>query len=253
MIQAKADFQRWATGYSGFDGGNPRGPIWFCGIEYGGGEDRPHFGFDVDVTEPGSISADETLQFIGHPYNSNAVKLYSAILGDEPGKYKDIARSRRVFGKDSDLFKLNLYPLSFHTDNDDLWEEWHFEKTGLPTKSLYRAWCQVHRFARFTAWTRQHAPKLVIGTGLSHEKDFIMAFNGADTIFKPADAITVETISEKSLKWLPINDGRTILAIVPFLGGPYGLNSDTQLGAFGQRIGQICTQAFGNSWTLTAP
>ena len=29
-------FKEWATGYSGFDGGNPEGKIWLCGIEWGG-------------------------------------------------------------------------------------------------------------------------------------------------------------------------------------------------------------------------
>jgi len=30
------NFKVWATGYSGFDGGNPHGQIWVCGIEWGG-------------------------------------------------------------------------------------------------------------------------------------------------------------------------------------------------------------------------
>ena len=29
-------FEKWATGYSGFDGGDPKGKIWLCGIEWGG-------------------------------------------------------------------------------------------------------------------------------------------------------------------------------------------------------------------------
>ena len=31
------DFERWALGFSGCDGGNPNGSVWLCGIEFGGG------------------------------------------------------------------------------------------------------------------------------------------------------------------------------------------------------------------------
>ena len=174
-------------------------------------------------------------------------------MGEELKNYKDVAKEKKVFAMDSDLFKLTLYPLSFPAEDDNLWEEWGFEKTGLPTKPLYRAWCQIRRFAKFTEWTRHYAPKLVIGTGLSHDKDFVMAFDWISQFFKSVAATKTETVLNKSLKWLPINYGRTILTIVPFLGGWHGLNSDMQLTAFGQRIGQICAQAFGKSWTLTAP
>lgn len=252
MIQAKADFERWATGYSGLDGGNPRGPIWFCGIEWGGKENKDGFVFG-DAETLNSISADKLQKFLRHKYSQSMVKLYAALMGEELKNCKEIANRKKVFAEDSDLFKLNLYPLSFPAEDDNFWEEWHFEKTGLPTKSLYRAWCQVHRFAKFTEWARHYAPKLIIGTGLSHDKDFVMAFGGVSKFFKSVSAMNTEAVSNKSLKWLPINDGKTILAIAPFLGGWHGLNSDMQLGAFGQRIGQICTQAFGKSWMLTAP
>ncbi len=252
MIEVKADFERWATGYSGFEGGNPRGPIWFCGIEWGGNESGDGFVFgDAEILN--SISAGKLSEFLQHKYSQNMVKLYAALVGEDPGNYKKVALQKSVFDMDSDLFKLNLYPLSFPAEDDNLWEEWHFEKTGLPTKPLYRAWCQIHRFAKFTEWTRHYAPKLIIGTGLSHDKDFVMAFDGVSKFFKSVAATKTETVSNMSLKWLPINDGRTILAIVPFLGGWHGLHSDMQLAAFGQRIGQICAQALGESWTLMAP
>ncbi len=37
--QPNEKFAVWATQYQGFDGGNPNASIWFCGIEYGGGDD----------------------------------------------------------------------------------------------------------------------------------------------------------------------------------------------------------------------
>jgi hypothetical protein len=34
------DFERWAKGFSGCDGGNLHGAIWFCGIEWGTGTEH---------------------------------------------------------------------------------------------------------------------------------------------------------------------------------------------------------------------
>ena len=44
---------------------------------------------------------------------------------------------------------------------------------------------------------------------------------------------------------LEVNENKTILAIIPFLGGRYGLNSDVLLQEFGKRIRDLCKQKFG--------
>ena len=61
MANYRKDFEQWATEYySGFEGGNPYGEYWFCGIEYGG-----NFNFDKIKNKDIGDNADyETYQYI---------------------------------------------------------------------------------------------------------------------------------------------------------------------------------------------
>ena len=97
------------------------------------------FRFD-DVSRPNYLSESDLKKELRYEYAIKVAKLYSAILGKKVSDYYDFSMRDRIFDKDSSVFRVNLYPISFHHDNDDLWEGWLYRKTGLPTKSLYRAW-----------------------------------------------------------------------------------------------------------------
>ena len=244
-IKVKDEFTKWAKGFSGCDGGNIDGPIWICGIEYGGNEELTF----SDVSQPKYYSSDDDREKLIHGtqrYNVKALKLYSAILGHDVSSYRNVALENKFLDKDSDLFKLNLYPIPFKKDKDDLWTREKYDQTGLPTKSIYRAWCQLYLFDEIRKWAKKHSPKLIIATGISYYNEFIMAFGGIDTVHNAE--IKKEKILDRELLWLKINDDRTILAITPFLGGRYGLNSDELLEQFGKDISNICMKMLGVNW-----
>jgi len=243
-IKAKDDFSKWAMGYSGCDGGNVSGPIWFCGIEYGGNEEEK-LDFN-ELKQPLYIHDNQRKQFLAYQYNIKVAKIYASILGEDVASYLQIALRDKIFDKDSNVFKMNLYPISFHHDSDDLWQEWLYRKTGLPTKSIYRAWCQLYRFREIQKWVNGHSPKLIVATGITYKNEFIMAFDGIETIYK--GNINKKNLSGRDLALLDINDSKTILAITPFLGGRYGLNSDSLLQEFGKEIRNICREKFGDNW-----
>lgn len=247
IIEATEDFSRWAMGYSGCDGGNLGGSIWFCGIEYGGNEAEDKFQF-ADVSVPLDISDAERRKFFVYQYNIKIAKLYSAIIGAEVSTYLQTALRDRLFAKESCCFKMNLYPISFHHDSDDLWQKWLYRKTGLPTKSIYRAWCQIHRFPKIRKWITQYSPKLIVATGITYKNEFIMAFDDVETIYR--NKAKPEPLSGREFVSLEINEDKTILAIIPFLGGRYGLNSDIHLQEFGKRIQDLCKQKFGEQWQI---
>ena len=251
----KLDFEKWATSYAGMDGGNPRGPIWICGIEPGAGDEEPGKFNLSPVNEMPYMTPDNLSWFPNTSFDIKAVKLYAALMSEEPKHYKEVASRNRVFGHNSNSFKLNLYPIAFgHDDDEDAWKEWQFKVTGFASKTMYRAWCQDHRFAKLTAMTRQFAPRLIIGAGRGrHLRDFIMAFNGVDALFRSLENMTEERIQNKLLNRCLINDGKTLLVVVPFLGGPHGLSSDDLLSAFGARIRAHCESTFGTSWALAMP
>ena len=246
---ATKGFQKWATGFSGCDGGNINGPIWFCGIEYGGGEDKYDFKFD-DVTSPSYVPEEKLWDHLKYQYNRKMAKIYAQICGRTPPEYYENARDRGLMSADGDVFKMNLFPIAFPRDHNELWEEWIYNETGLPTKSIYRAWCQVHRFVKIQQWVSENSPKLIVATSVNYEADFMMAFGGVNTIYDK-QSVENETILDRRLVWLPVNSGKTILAITPFLGYRYGLNSDALQAGFGARLNEICATHFGKDWLVT--
>lgn len=241
----KPDFQKWATGFSGFDGGNLRAATWFCGIEPGGTDDL----IFSDVSNPGYLDDKGRERLVKEPYNQKLLKLYSAILGEDTNDFRKVALENKVFDKSSNQFKLNLYPISFRHDGDELWDENIYRKTGLPTKSMYQAWCQCYRFQEIRKWAREHSPQLIIGTGFSYRKEFIMGFEGVESTFRTEKIFEEEpapATPPRKLIWLPVNDGKTLLIVTPFMGGRNGLNSDALLRDFGRAIRKICETQIGS-------
>ena len=243
---ATKEFEAWATGYSGCDGGNINGPIWFCGIEYGGGETESDFMSDDAIT-PRHIEADKLRNHLKPQYNRKMAKIYSTICQQEVRHYLENAEERQLMSPKGDVFKMNLFPIAFRKDHDELWKKWIFDRTGLPTKSMYRAWCQNNRFTKIQEWVTNYNPKLIVATSTYYESDFIMAFGGVGAIYS-RDIVEEEKIQCRNLVWLPINDGKTILAITPFLGYRYGINSDELMSGFGNRLNEICVDRFGENW-----
>ena len=248
-LQPTQEFERWANGFSGCDGGNIAGPIWFCGIEWGGGDTEKTFQFG-DVSKPNAWTDQQREDCFKkkNPYDQRAIKLYASIIRSNEKDYAKLAIEKNVFGTQSDLFKLNLYPISFRHDQDELWEKWLYDQTGLPTKSMYRAWCQANRFQKMKERVQEHKPRLIVCTGYGYLREFIMAFGGVDKSFEPVNEGPIQAESPRPLSWVPINDGRTILVVTPFLGyRKYDLYSDGLLNLFGEKVAIICETHFGRT------
>lgn len=65
-----------------------------------------------------------------------------------------------------------------------------------------------------------------------------MFFAGADGVeLIQSEIISVDTGEKRILYWSKI--GKSLLVVVPFLSGRWGLNSDALLHAFGNRITQL--------------
>jgi len=244
-ISAKPAFQSWATGYSGCDGGNISGRIWFCGIEFGGGHTRESLVFS-DVSSPPSIHPEKLNSKLKYQYNQKVAKLYAVIRNNPISKWREVARDHQLFSDSSDVFKINLYPVAFPRDADELWESWLFELTGLPTKSIYRAWCQLYRFPEIKRWLEYGNPRLVVATGLSYADHFNFAFSGNDAAYQPLEP--GGKLEGRRFFYRLVNSDKTLLAVVPFLGGASGLHSDVQLDAIGRRLQELCSNHFGEQW-----
>ncbi|MHB8790182.1 MAG: hypothetical protein ACYDBT_09905 [Desulfobulbaceae bacterium] len=248
-ITVTAEFEKWAKGFSGCDGGNlETGKIWFSGIEWGMGFDPKTFTFDKYPSDKIEFWSDEyRKEFSKSPFDRGVVQIYSVMTGNQAGDYRKVAKEEKIFSRDSKLFKMNIYPLAFQRDGNELWSEDWFNITGLPTKSVYRAWCQQHRFPEIKKWVERYNPKIIIASGVSYKADFLMAFAGPEQLYTLSKR-TPETINGRELFWCEINNGQTILAITPFLTGRWGLNSYELIEKFGSRISAICIKKFGAKW-----
>src|SRR5665213_1530186 len=76
----KSNFIEWISSFSGCDGGNPKGAIWLCGIEYAGETESLVF---IASDEPPCFYENDAARadFFNYPYNRNAIKLLAAMSG----------------------------------------------------------------------------------------------------------------------------------------------------------------------------
>ena len=173
----------------------------------------------------------------GHRFGKSVAKLFMAVNGLPAENYLNLENEC----KDSRLLKLNLYPISFRNTDNDLWQKYSIKKlTGLESKEAYRIWCFLNRFPAIAKEVKKYSPKVIIGVGVGYIEDFYSCFAGP----REAEYINVGQVQSESNKgsatrtyyWSIINDGQTLLAVIPFFSSPNGLNSDELLNKMGDEI-----------------
>jgi hypothetical protein len=229
------DFEKWANGFSGCDGGNLHAKVWFCGIEWGGEQGHPlERELGLSVSEPPQLyqTPGDILQW--PHYGVRLMKLIAAIRGRSIADYEQIAYATPFpFHRDSDYFKLNLYPVAYRNLQGRRWPAHYCALTGIPTVEAYLQWCREHRFPRIRSWVERGQPKLIVGVGKGHRDDFLRAFGSS----KP---IQEECVEGFRFLRTEADAGKSCLAIIPFLGHQRGcLNSDKGIQAVGQRLGVL--------------
>lgn len=234
MVPSEA-FSRWAASFVGMEGNPANARYWFCGIEWSSEND-----FTYESCDQWSWPESEVEERLRkYPYNRRMAKLYAALKGASADQYKEVClRPPQICTDSSDAFKLNLFPIGFRNDGNELWDRALVEKTGFVTKTEYRAWCQMHRFATIRKLVEQHRPRVIVGTSRTYLTEYALAFGGRKEAFDIAARLRAsqEDCEGRILSWTWIDDGSTLLAVTPFLGGQSGLTSNKHLGAFGERI-----------------
>lgn len=175
-------------------------------------------------------------------YNEGLAKLYTAYKNPNLPitEYLDHLDNY----SDSEIFKLNLYPVPFQHVGAELWKKYDLMKTtGLANKELYRIWCLVNRFPLFANLVEKHKPRLIIGTGVSHLSDFFASFASVVGLKSTIKTESLEPISKankgtRNCFYAELNNG-TMLAITPFLSGPSGLNSYDLIEKAGEFLREI--------------
>lgn len=249
----KHKFKEWACSFSGCDGGDPQAPIWLCGIEWGYGKNRSETQeeYEQKVSQYYSTELPEEIskgaftpsksylwkEGIKYPFGKSVAKLFMAINGLSVENYLELESKC----KDTRLFKLNLYPVAFRSTSYDLWQKYSIGNlTGLESKDVYRTWCFINRFPAIADEVKKYKPKIILGVGVGYLTDFFTCFAGP----RGSDSINVKQIQSKSSNgtvartyyWSKINDGQTLLAVIPFFSSQYGLNSNDLLQEIGNDL-----------------
>jgi hypothetical protein len=230
----------WACSFSGCDGGNVDADIWLCGIEWGGGSDIGYYNKKLpEQLKNGKVDVSLTNfdwnDSLSYTYGRSFAKLYNSIKGGKVEDYKQVSNL-----EGNELFKLNLYPIAFDSTNHTLWHKNNMPAlTGFDNKYIFNTWCFFNRFPFFTQLTKKHKPELIIGTGVDYLRDFLMFFAGDEKVSKLNSGL-ITPISEANkydrvYYWVRI-DSNTLLVIIPFFSGRYGLNSNYLLQEMGARI-----------------
>ena len=237
MINLTNDkFADWATQPSAGGLGDPAGKIWFCGIEPGSAR-SVHGGAAGDFERLRKAVAGGAQPLRPYDWDSNLrhrfglwqAKLLTAIADKPRGSHKSACRG-------VPLLKLNLYPVSLRDSRDHRWSEHDFASTtGLPTKALYRAWCEAVRFPALARLVAEHRPRLIVGSGLSFVERFVAAFGGVTGVSRWRE---VQLGDGLRFYAIDLAGGSTHLAVIPFYGKPGALNSDDVVLSIGNRIRQ---------------
>ena len=95
------DFEKWAEGFSGCDGGNLHGSMWFCGIEPGTGKEHDlETELTEDVSEPPQRYQTpenllrDSMTGRSHPFGQKLIKLITAIRGGSVADYLRVAHQK---------------------------------------------------------------------------------------------------------------------------------------------------------------
>ncbi|MBY6063319.1 hypothetical protein CWI80_02090 [Pseudidiomarina sediminum] len=232
------DFKKWALGFGGADGGDlgfsHRPSRWVCGIEWGGGHTVADLreALRSDVTHPpkGYCNTEYNLKF---HYNRQKMKLFSAINGGIVHDFRSFATNEKPFTSGATgYFKTNLYPISFRNTSASLWKNEFGVLTGFDTKRDYAQWCEENRFNMLRQLSQKHRPELIVCAGKTYVDKFKKAF------CEPEDNFTAEEIEQRTLYWLRNKDG-TLVIVIPFMSGRWGLVRNIAIQAFGERIGEL--------------
>lgn len=251
MTARTEKFKEWLGGFSAIDGGdigskeNPS--IWVCGIEWG--TDKDEYKASADELTEAYYSKDIISPPLGFEHATNkkawedlisynfgwqTTKLLAAINGEKVEDYRAFAERVEPFTKGSKgYFKLNLYPFAFKDTSHEHWKNSNMpEFTGIATKSEYLDIVKNVRFKNMRKWVQEYSPKLIICFGKSYINEFNLAFGERESKFAEVE------IGNRTMSWTRLTNG-TLLVILPFPSGRYGLNANSDIQIAGAEISKL--------------
>ncbi len=172
----------------GCDGGNIRAKLWVCGIEWGG--DLQALCHYPNQSYPGTTPTSLQIPYrtergVPDAWRSSrydlclaglCLRLFHDWQPEQDRSCRQTYLLHRLYNKNSDIFKLNLY--SYPCPNVKTWDEDAKEFTRCEKKPHFRDRCKSERFPLVVALLKSYKPKVVLCTGTSYRPAFLTAFTG---------------------------------------------------------------------------
>lgn len=241
MFKVNREFEKLALSHYGYDGGNLKAPLWVSGIEWGGGVKISELVSDISkgpILTPHSVeSISDRNKYLNYVFDRIWLKVLSKSLGYEVSDYKKMINDDiRALSSSGPVMKFNLYPISFKDTSFENWSRDFYEVTGFPTKELYMAWVQSHRFKFFNELVSQYKPDVILCSGVTFLRDFLLAFGGVESLFStPVDKVKLSDKKELYVYQSAISSN-TKIYVVPFFGSIHGTKKDSECDLIGELL-----------------
>jgi hypothetical protein len=211
--------------FLGMDGGNINADIWVCGIEFGSNLEQMesyyqthvkyynHKGYNVPYREncPEYFLKSTYDRFLTAMY----IRFFTVFNLTPPVDTKEIEGFLRteLYHKDSQIFKLNLYPIA---KKDTGWDKTIEDELGIKKENYYGDIFKK-RMLFIKKLVANFTPKIIICTSpKDYENKFIEAF--FDRNEKINYSFDYLELDKKQFKISEYDNGKTKVIIIPFLG-----------------------------------
>jgi len=250
--------KEWVASYSSCQGGSPsKSAIWLVDILWHWPKGYAQTDEDRDIQISAHLNSGvldsikngfcpphdhrfDLTDRLRRPSSLNSTKLISTIMGSSVEEYPLFV----AFSKNTDIFKLNLYPISLPSTEPSLWDKYSLAGiTGISTRHEFEEYCARYRFPFFRSELEKHEPSVILCIGLTYLEQFERCFcdNGGESQLNReviTDTYSPKNSEPRDLYWKWLNE-KTLFVAVPFMTDSSGLNSDNLLQQFGDRIKSI--------------
>ena len=218
--------------FLGIDGGNINSKVWFCGIEFGGTLEEMSEYNKVTIKHYSSDKFDLPIPYRkdAGSFESSKYDLFLSEMIINIFNIQNINRSdylkNKLYNKDSNIFKLNIYPLA---KKDTDWNP-DIERIFKITKNDYYSEYYNMRIIFLKSLIKKYKPKQIICTAVKNsESKFVEAFLDNNKKIEYSwnyEEFQVDLNKTKRFKISKYNQDNTSLIIIPFPGmGNGNLNS----------------------------
>lgn len=271
-----SEFLRLVESFYGCTIGNINSPVWFCGLEWGGGHD-PSVPIPIQDLEPYDF---EELQCWstkdywdnfwakGSKFCEGIIKL---LIGLRDGEYDSAKRTfdrdrlaeSNLIGPKGLALTLNAFPISMHgtAQRRNSWNTYQIRLSD-GTPFLLKEWTNLETFDEYSKFVfryrtniyshelQKRRPQLVVCLGCQDGHERLFGVKEGQKPLPESFPSSGTGPNDCFLYMVPhINsETYTLVLVMPFPQGSSGLNSDQKFDNVSKKIAGIGRSYFGDKW-----